>query len=154
MLANGTALVDLITDRSYDRKISGNLFLLQDDSRWRKLFGILKANILFLFASEDDLKQPSLIILVEDSLIELADDNVTGRQFSFSIKFKTTGRTFYLSALDFKSLGNWISFLTICSMDYISATKQSLQAAMAGTDESMGVTAPIEETAEKTLPSA
>lgn len=42
-----------------------------------------------MFEREEYLEKPSLLILVEDCLIEPSDDNRTGRQFSFSVKFKT-----------------------------------------------------------------
>lgn len=42
-----------------------------------------------MFEFENYLEKPSFIILVEDCLVEPLDDNRTGKQFSFSIKFKT-----------------------------------------------------------------
>lgn len=44
-----------------------------------------------MFESENSVgkKAPLLLIMVEDCLIELSDDNKTGKAFSFSIKFKT-----------------------------------------------------------------
>ena len=41
-----------------------------------------------------------------------------------------TKRVFQLAAEDFKSLGTWISFLTVCSIDYITATKQMYEEAI------------------------
>uniref|UniRef100_A0AC34F3P1 PH domain-containing protein n=1 Tax=Panagrolaimus sp. ES5 TaxID=591445 RepID=A0AC34F3P1_9BILA len=126
MLANGRSLVSLINDKSYDRTVSGKLFVLQED-RWRPTFAVLKANLLFFFESENQLESPVFLLIVEDCTIEPSDDNQTGRQFSFAINFKSTKRVFQLAAEDFKTLGNWISFLTICSVDYITATKQMYQ---------------------------
>uniref|UniRef100_A0A915DET9 PH domain-containing protein n=1 Tax=Ditylenchus dipsaci TaxID=166011 RepID=A0A915DET9_9BILA len=96
MLGNSNAVYGLISDKSYDRKLSGFLYILQEDKKWRKLFSILKANLLFMFNSENSLDAPALLIMVEDCLIELADDNQTGKPYSFSIKFKTTGRILFL----------------------------------------------------------
>uniref|UniRef100_A0AC35TRM0 PH domain-containing protein n=1 Tax=Rhabditophanes sp. KR3021 TaxID=114890 RepID=A0AC35TRM0_9BILA len=124
MLVNGRSLTELVSDSSYDKRISGTLFYLREDG-WQELFGILKANILFLFASEHNLESCPYLIIVEDCLIDLLDDNQTGRPFSFSIKLKTTGREFRLAADTFPNLERWISVLTVCPIDYINAIKQS-----------------------------
>lgn len=47
-------------------------------------------------------------------------------KIKFNNNFFRTGRVFELAAIDFESLGNWISFLTISSVDYMLATRQSL----------------------------
>ncbi|KAE9551337.1 hypothetical protein FO519_005452 [Halicephalobus sp. NKZ332] len=139
MLANAKSLVALINDKSYDRTVSGKLFVLQDD-KWRQTFAVLKANLLFFFESESQLNVPLYLLIIEDCIIELSDDNQTGKPFSFSIRFKTTKRVFQIAAEDFESMGNWISCLTVCSVDYMSATKQMLQEEIASKD----ATAPAE----------
>lgn len=114
MLANAKSLVSLINDKSYDRTVSGKLYVLQvtflvylmyytdyddelQDEKWRQTFAVLKANLLFFFESESQLSIPIFLLIVEDCIIELSDDNITGRQFSFSIKFKTYVLTISLS---------------------------------------------------------
>lgn len=126
MLANSSALVSLITDKAYEQRISGYLHVFQDD-HWRRLYAILKANLLFLFQSAERLEIPVLLIIMEDCIVELADDNVTGKEFSFSIKFNTTGHTYVMAAPDLAELKNWISLLTSCSIDFMLATKDSLE---------------------------
>uniref|UniRef100_A0A914ICL1 PH domain-containing protein n=1 Tax=Globodera rostochiensis TaxID=31243 RepID=A0A914ICL1_GLORO len=128
MLLNGSSLVSLISDRDYDRKIHGSVSVLQDE-RWRKLYAILKANLLFMFESSDRLEIPVLLIVMEDCVVELADDNATGRQHSFSIKFNTTGHTYIMAATDYEALQNWVSVLTSCSFEFMEATRQSLESA-------------------------
>uniref|UniRef100_A0AC34PUB8 PH domain-containing protein n=1 Tax=Panagrolaimus sp. JU765 TaxID=591449 RepID=A0AC34PUB8_9BILA len=126
MLANAQSLVSLINDKSYDKTIAGKLYVLQDD-RWKETYAVLKANLLFFFESESQLNVPIFLLIIEDCTIELSDDNETGKQFSFLIRFKTTKRIFQIAAENFESMGNWISYLTVCSIDYMSATKQMLQ---------------------------
>jgi hypothetical protein len=101
---------------------------------------------LFLFQSAERLEIPVLLIIMEDCIVELADDNVTGKEFSFSIKFNTyaaklnlidsftkslsttrTGHTYVMAAPDLAELKNWISLLTSCSIDFMLATKDSLE---------------------------
>uniref|UniRef100_A0A7E4VHY6 PH domain-containing protein n=1 Tax=Panagrellus redivivus TaxID=6233 RepID=A0A7E4VHY6_PANRE len=123
MLANGRSLAGLVNNKSYDRSVSGKLFFLQDD-RWRQTYAVLKANLLFFFESETQTDSPIFLLIVEDCTIELSDDNLTGKPYSFAIRLKSTKRVFQLAATDFDSLGNWISYLTVCSVDYITATKQ------------------------------
>ncbi|MFH4975243.1 hypothetical protein AB6A40_001952 [Gnathostoma spinigerum] len=126
MLANGRALLDLCNDSSYKARISGTLAFLQED-HWRMAFGVLKANILFIFNKQDDfgVLPPIVLLIVEDCIIDLCDDNLTGRSYSFQIKFKTTGRVFTFAADSFRALEKWVSMLTVSSIDYISLTKQS-----------------------------
>uniref|UniRef100_A0A183BYR4 PH domain-containing protein n=1 Tax=Globodera pallida TaxID=36090 RepID=A0A183BYR4_GLOPA len=102
---------------------------MQRDERWRKLYAILKANLLFMFESSDRLEIPVLLIVMEDCVVELADDNATGRQHSFSIKFNTTGHTYIMAATDYEALQNWVSVLTSCSFEFMEATRQSLESA-------------------------
>ncbi|MCP9259042.1 putative actin-related protein 2/3 complex subunit 3 [Dirofilaria immitis] len=117
MLVNGRALAQLCTDDSYEAKLSGTLFLLQD-GRWRSLHGILKANLLFLFSQPENvgIEAPCIILILEDCYIELCDDNATRR---------LTGRKFIFAADSFKALERWISSLTVASLEYIAITKQS-----------------------------
>lgn len=63
---------------------------LQDD-RWRSAYGILKANLLFIFNRAEDVgvEAPFILLILEDCYMELCDDNATGRAYSFQIKFKT-----------------------------------------------------------------
>uniref|UniRef100_A0A914DPD7 PH domain-containing protein n=1 Tax=Acrobeloides nanus TaxID=290746 RepID=A0A914DPD7_9BILA len=126
MLANGRALLSIINDRTYERTISGKLWVLQDE-RWRQTYAILKANLLFFFENEEQLDNPILLLIVEDCVIELSDDNQIGKSFSFFIRSQTTTRSFQLAADSLEALGNWISLLTVCSMDYMKLTKLSFQ---------------------------
>uniref|UniRef100_A0A1I7UPD9 PH domain-containing protein n=1 Tax=Caenorhabditis tropicalis TaxID=1561998 RepID=A0A1I7UPD9_9PELO len=75
---------------------------------------------------EDETSEPPfLLLIIEDCFIELCDENRIGKDFSFVINFKSTGRSFYLAADNFKSLGQWVSLLTITPIDYINLSKQS-----------------------------
>ncbi|VDD96388.1 unnamed protein product [Enterobius vermicularis] len=126
MLANGRELAELCTDQSYERRFDGQLFILQDN-RWRSSYAILKANLLFFFNRIEEVgtEAPFMILILEDCCMELCDDNLTGRDFCFEIRFKTTGRRFIMAAETFYALGKWISILTVSSIDYINLTKQS-----------------------------
>ncbi|KAL3080305.1 hypothetical protein niasHS_012410 [Heterodera schachtii] len=126
MLLNSSSLVSLISDKNYERRIHGYVSVLQDE-RWRKLYAVLKANLLFLFESSERLEIPVLLIVMEDCVVELADDNATGRQNSFSIKFNTTGHNYIMAATDYDALQNWVSVLTSCSFEFMEATRQSLE---------------------------
>jgi len=128
MLANCSSLINIISDRSYDQKTSGYLYILQDD-KWRRLYGVLKANLLFMFENQERLEIPKLLIIIEDCVMEMCDDNLTGMAYSFSIRFKTTGHSFTLATSNFEELGKWISLMTTCSVDYMLATKQTLSSA-------------------------
>ncbi|KAK6100841.1 PH domain family protein [Brugia pahangi] len=126
MLVNGRGLAQLCTDESYESKYSGVLFLLQD-GRWRSLYAILKANLLFLFNQPENVgvEAPCIILILEDCYMELCDDNTTKRSYSFEVILKTTGRRFTFAADSFKALERWISSLTVASLEYITITKQS-----------------------------
>uniref|UniRef100_A0A0N5AQC8 PH domain-containing protein n=1 Tax=Syphacia muris TaxID=451379 RepID=A0A0N5AQC8_9BILA len=126
MLANGRDLAALCTDQSYERRFEGQLFILQD-SRWRFSYAILKANLLFFFNKSDEVgvEAPFMVLIIEDCCMELCDDNQTGRDFCFEVRFKTTGRRFIFAAESFYALGKWISILTVSSIEYINLTKQS-----------------------------
>ncbi|KAK0419582.1 hypothetical protein QR680_014218 [Steinernema hermaphroditum] len=127
MLANGQALISLIADNSYETRFSSPLYLFQNE-KWRPAFGLLKANLLFILRDRTDgTQEPMQLLIVEDCLIELGDDNVTGMSHSFWLKFKTTGRSILLAADGLRSLEKWISILTVTPIDYINVTKQSLQ---------------------------
>uniref|UniRef100_A0A915BXJ1 Ovule protein n=1 Tax=Parascaris univalens TaxID=6257 RepID=A0A915BXJ1_PARUN len=134
MLANGRALVELCSDPAYDCRTAGPLFILLED-RWRSAYGILKANLLFIFNRVEDVgvEAPFILLILEDCYMELCDDNTTGRTYSFQIKFKTTGRNFTMAAENFKALEKWISMFTVSSIDYIRLTKQSFQDQMTDT---------------------
>ncbi|KAF7629976.1 PH domain-containing protein [Meloidogyne graminicola] len=123
MIANGSSLVSLITDKDYDRKIAGYLNVVQDDCR-RRLYAILKANLLFMFKSAESLEIPLLLIIMEDCVVELADDNSTGMEHSFVIR---TGQTYVMATENQEQLKNWISLLTSCSIEFMRATKESLE---------------------------
>lgn len=124
MLANASSLFQLVKDPNFERRYSGNLQLLQDFG-WRSGFGVLKANLLMIFRKREQEEPPFLLLIVEDCFIELCDENKIGKDFTFEIKFKTTGRSFILAAEDFASLGKWVSMLTISPIDYITLSKQS-----------------------------
>ncbi|KAI6177482.1 PH domain-containing protein [Aphelenchoides bicaudatus] len=124
MLVNGRALLSLINNKSYDRKISERLLLLQDD-HWREIFAILTANLLFIFEDEHHLSSPIVMIIIEDCTVEPADDNQTGMPYSFVLKSKTTKRVFTFCTDNFKSLEQWIHYLTVCSLEYIQAMLSS-----------------------------
>ncbi|VDM98215.1 unnamed protein product [Thelazia callipaeda] len=127
MLANGRALAQLCTDDLYEIKLSGPLFLLQD-GRWRSLYGLLKANLLFLFNQQSNIgvEAPCIILILEDCYMELCDDNVTKRSYSFhTLSVFRTGRKFLFAANSYRALERWISLLTVSSLEYIAITKQS-----------------------------
>ncbi|CAD6197384.1 unnamed protein product [Caenorhabditis auriculariae] len=127
MLGNANSLCRLGSDSTFERRFAGSL-QLQQDFRWRPAYGVLKANLLFLYnRAEEEQNQgaPFLLLIIEDCFIELCDENKIGKDFTFEIKFKTTGRSFVFAAEDFKSLGRWVSLLTISPMDYIQLSKQS-----------------------------
>ncbi|VDM40386.1 unnamed protein product [Toxocara canis] len=134
MLANGRALTELCSDPTYECRIAGPLFILLED-RWRPAYGILKANLLFIFNRAEDIgvEAPFILLILEDCYMELCDDNATGRAYSFQVRFKTTGRIFTLAAENFKALEKWISMFTVSSIDYIRLTKQSFQDQMSET---------------------
>ncbi|VDM63257.1 unnamed protein product [Angiostrongylus costaricensis] len=96
-----------------------NLLAWLQDFRWRPCFAVLKANLLFVFDKQDDPEPPFLILIIEDCFVELCDENKLGRDFTFEIKYKTTGRSFVFAAEDFKALERWVSLLTITPIDYI-----------------------------------
>uniref|UniRef100_A0A0N5C1X1 PH domain-containing protein n=1 Tax=Strongyloides papillosus TaxID=174720 RepID=A0A0N5C1X1_STREA len=125
MLVNGRSLVtDLISDVNYQQRCSGIIYYLREDG-WKDCYGLLKANILFLFESKNNMDSCPYLIIIEDCIIDLLDDNQTGKQFSFSIKHKTTGREFILAADTLCNLQRWVSDLTVCPLDYINTIKQS-----------------------------
>ncbi|CAB3402381.1 unnamed protein product [Caenorhabditis bovis] len=108
MLANANSLFKLGSDPTFERRFSGALQLQQDFS-WRSGWGVLKANILFVYNKPEDetTAQPFLLLIIEDCFIELCDENKIGKDFTFEIKFKSTGRSFIFASKDFKSLGKW-----------------------------------------------
>lgn len=58
--------------------------------------------MLFIFEGEESLECPLILLVIEDCVVELADDNLTGRPFSFSIRFKTYDCCFgFVSVLRF-----------------------------------------------------
>lgn len=59
------------------------------DERWREVYAILTANLLFIFEDEHHLASPIVMIIIEDCTVEPADDNQTGMPFSFVLKSKT-----------------------------------------------------------------
>ncbi|PAV61169.1 hypothetical protein WR25_26530 [Diploscapter pachys] len=124
MLANAKSLFKLASDVTYERKFAGPL-QLQQDFVWRPAYGVLKANILFVYNKESDKEPPFLLLIIEDCFIELCDENKLGKEMTFEIKFKTTGRGFVFAAPDFKSLERWVSNLTISPIEYIDLSKQS-----------------------------
>ncbi|CAI5445675.1 unnamed protein product [Caenorhabditis angaria] len=126
MLANANSLFKLGQDPTFERRFSGPL-QLQQDFNWRNGWGVLKANLLFVYNKPEDetTSQPFLLLIIEDCYIELCDENKIGKDFTFEIKFKSTGRSFIFAAEDFKSLGRWVSLLTISPIDYIQLSKQS-----------------------------
>lgn len=63
--------------------------MLFKDERWRDVYAILTANLLFIFEDENHLTNPIVLIIIEDFTVEPADDNVTGMPFSFALKSKT-----------------------------------------------------------------
>ncbi|KAI6239131.1 PH domain-containing protein [Aphelenchoides fujianensis] len=107
----------------------GRLKILQDE-RWRDVFALLKANLLFIFEDEHDLSTPIILIIIEDCIVEPADDNQTGQSYSFILKSRTTKRVFTFCADDFKSLEQWVHYLTVSSLDYMNATIQTILAQM------------------------
>ncbi|EYC35165.1 hypothetical protein Y032_1127g3649 [Ancylostoma ceylanicum] len=100
-------------------------FRWNSDLRWRPCYAVLKANILFAFSKQDDPEPPFLILIIEDCFIELCDENKLGKDFTFEIKYKTTGRSYIFAAEDFKTLERWVSLLTITPIDYMLLSKQS-----------------------------
>ncbi|CAD5216985.1 unnamed protein product [Bursaphelenchus okinawaensis] len=130
MLLNGRALLALVHDKDYERKICGQLDMLQDE-HWRTLYAVMVANLLYLFESADNLTAaPMVMLIVEDCLVEMADDNQTGKSYSFLLRSKTTKRVFTFAAPDFASLERWIHFMTVSSVDYMRATMQTMYAAL------------------------
>ncbi|CAI4229643.1 unnamed protein product [Auanema sp. JU1783] len=123
MLANMSSLYLLANDSTHERRFDGNL-QLQQDFRWRPCYGVLKDNLLFVYNKETD-EKPFQILIIEDCFIELCDENRIGKDFTFEIKFKTTGRSFVFAAENFKGLEKWVSMLTISPVDYINLSKQS-----------------------------
>ncbi|KAJ1374922.1 hypothetical protein KIN20_038127 [Parelaphostrongylus tenuis] len=124
MLANAKSLYRLAIDPNFERRFAANL-QLQQDFRWRPCFAVLKANLLFVFNKQDDPEPPFLILIIEDCFVELCDENKLGRDFTFEIKYKSTGRSFVFAAEDFKALERWVSLLTITPIDYMLLCKQS-----------------------------
>lgn len=128
MLANSNSLFRLGADPTFERRFTGPLQLRQD-FQWRNGWGVLKANMLLVYNKQEDESSPSdppfLLLIIEDCFIELCDENRIGKDFSFVINFKSTGRSFYFAADNFKSLGQWVSLLTITPIDYIKLSKQS-----------------------------
>ncbi|CAE17975.1 PH domain-containing protein [Caenorhabditis elegans] len=126
MLANANSLFRLGSDPTFERRFSGPL-QLQQDFQWRAGWGVLKANMLFVYnkTEEETSAPPFLLLIIEDCFIELCDENKIGKDFTFEIKFKSTARSFIFAADSFKSLGRWVSLLTISPIDYIQLSKQS-----------------------------
>lgn len=124
MLANARSLYRLAADPNVERRFAASL-QLQQDFRWRLCFAVLKANLLFIFNKQEDTEPPFLILIIEDCFVELCDENKLGRDFTFEIKYKTTGRSFIFAAEDFKTLERWVSLLTITPIDYMLLCKQS-----------------------------
>ncbi|GMT20246.1 hypothetical protein PFISCL1PPCAC_11543 [Pristionchus fissidentatus] len=126
MLGNVNSLLALASDPNYEAKVTGPLQLLQELG-WRSSQGVLKANILFLFDDAKDRKaaSPFLVLIIEDCFVQLGDDNSLGKEYTYEIKFKTTGKNYVFAAENFKALEKWVTVLTITPMDYIRITKQS-----------------------------
>ncbi|CAJ0943300.1 unnamed protein product, partial [Mesorhabditis belari] len=131
MLGNAKSLIRLAMDPAFETRFSGPLEV-QQEFKWRSGWGVLKANMLFVFNRIGNHKvesePPFLLLIIEDCFVELGDDNQLGKEFTFKINFKTTRRVYVLGAESFKSLGKWVSLLTITPTEYIKITTQSFQA--------------------------
>ena len=125
MLANARALMDVAADAAYPARVTGPLQLLQE-LRWRPGYGVLKANLLFFYDKDDrERKEAILLLIVEDCFVQIGDDNSVGKEFTFELRMKTTGRSFTFAAEDFKSLERWVTNLSITPIEYMRVTKQS-----------------------------
>lgn len=127
MLANSNSVFRLGADPTFERAFSGPL-QLQQDFQWRVGWGVLKANMLMIYNKQEDetsTEPPFLLLIIEDCFIEVCDENQIGKDFTFVINFKSTGRSFYFAAENVKSLEKWVSILTITPIDYIKLSKQS-----------------------------
>jgi hypothetical protein len=126
MLHNVSALTRLATDASYECRLSGALHLLiEADGRWQPAVASIKANILFLFHKYPTTDEsPFAMYIIDDCLVEICDDNATGRMFTFSLRFRTSGRCCTFAADSLRSLEKWVSVLTVSSWEYVRATTQ------------------------------
>ncbi|CAJ0581221.1 unnamed protein product, partial [Mesorhabditis spiculigera] len=136
MLGNAKSLIRLAMDPGFETKFSGPVEV-QQELKWRAGWAVLKANMFFVFertgTEKNDAVPPFLLLIIEDCFVELGDDNMLGKEFTFKINYKTTGKSYTLCSDSFKSLGKWVSLLTITPTEYISITTQSFQ--QSGMDE-------------------
>uniref|UniRef100_A0A914W4D0 Actin-related protein 2/3 complex subunit 3 n=1 Tax=Plectus sambesii TaxID=2011161 RepID=A0A914W4D0_9BILA len=82
MLRNSEALAHLGRDASYPQRFDGRLYVLSKSGKWEAHFGVVKANMLFVF-KKDATKPPLSMHIIEDCHVEVCDDNETGKPIRF-----------------------------------------------------------------------
>lgn len=134
MLRNSEALAHLARDPTYSCRLQGRLHVLSKNGKWETHFGVVKANMLFVF-KKDVTKPPMSVHIIEDCHVEVCDDNETGKPFSFCVKHRSSGNSYTFAAECLSSLKKWVSVLSMSTLEYIRLTTQMYRDQIAHREE-------------------
>ncbi len=138
VLLNPSSLTRLSKDDSYKTVKEGRLYEKQSYSgKWESRFGVLKGNLLFLFkkAKIDSDAIPVSMLILEDCVAELTEDEESGREFGFRIRFLTSGNTYSFATEDSDSLEQWVSHVATCSVEQLLLKLEGLNEAVEKLDK-------------------
>ena len=120
----------LAKDTTYKVAKEGKLFQKQTASNskqiWEVRHAILKGNLLFLFKKKLD-KTPCYLFLLEDCVTELISDEISGKEFSFQIRFLSSDSCYTFAADTGEALEEWVSAIATCSFEQLQLKLESMK---------------------------